>query len=453
MLNISPNSINEDFNQEDYSSLKLVNSKVSGKVFKKIMSYSFVIVLVFMFLPWTQNIRGDGYITTLDPKQRPQTIHSVIAGRIEKWYVNEGDYVSKGDTIVYITEIKDQYFDPRLLERTKAQLDAKSSSFDSYQEKIDALQRQIDVKEQNRKLKFQQNTNKLQQAKFKYTSDSMDLKAAEINYQIAEKQAERMDELYKDGLRSLTDAENRRNKLQEAKAKMIAAENKFRSSKNEVINARVEITSTDATYRDEISKAESELYAAMSAKFDTETEVNKLSNQLSNYQVRSSYYYITAPQDGQITKAIQVGLGETIKEGTPLVSIMPSNSELTVAMYVEPIDLPLVQNGEHVRIQFDGWPAIVFSGWPNTSYGTFGGVVVAIDRFISDNGKFRVLVAPDPNDHPWPDALRIGGGTNNMLLLNDVPVWYEIWRQVNGFPPEFYKINKTNPQNLDQKEK
>jgi len=451
MLNISQNSINEDFKQEEFRSLRLVNSKISGKVFKKIMSYSFGIGLVFMFLPWTQNIRGDGYITTLDPKQRPQTIHSVIAGRIEKWYVNEGDSVNKGDTIVYITEVKDQYFDPQLLNRTQAQLNAKTSSVESYEEKINALKRQIELKQQNRELKFQQNTNKLQQAKFKYTSDSMDFKAAEINYEIAVKQYERIEAMYQDGLRSLTDTENRKNKMQEAKAKLISAENKFLSSKNEVINARVEINSTDASYRDQISKAESDLYAAMSAKFDTETEVNKLSNQLSNYEVRSSYYYITAPQDGQITRALQVGLGETIKEGTPLVSIMPSNSQLTVAMYVEPIDLPLVQNGEHVRIQFDGWPAIVFSGWPNTSYGTYGGLVVAIDKFISDNGKFRVLVAPDPEDHPWPDALRIGGGTNNMLLLNDVPVWYEVWRQVNGFPPEFYKINKTNPKNLIEK--
>jgi len=158
-----------------------------------------------------------------------------------------------------------------------------------------------------------------------------------------------------------------------------------------------------------------------------------------NYSVRTGYYYITAPQDGYITKAIQVGLGETIKEGEKIVSIMPANSKLAVEMYIRPIDLPLVQKGEHVRIQFDGWPAIVFSGWPNTSYGTYGGTVVAIDNFISDNGLYRVLVAPDPKDHPWPDALRVGAGSNSMLLLNDVPVWYELWRQINGFPPDFYK--------------
>jgi len=439
MLNISRESLTNAVDSNAYGSLRHVDSLTSGQVFKKLMTVFFVVGLVFMFLPWTQNIRGDGFITTLDPDQRPQMIPSVIAGRINKWYVAEGDFVKAGDTIVYITEIKDAYFDPDLIERTRAQLEAKESSVLSYDEKIKALERQIAVKRDNRRLKMQQNRNKLKQAKFKFTSDSMDYNAALINYEIAKKQYDRIEELYDQGLKSLTDTENRKNKMQEANAKLISAQNKVLSSENEVINARVEINAMDAKFQDEISKARSELFSAQSARFDTETEVNKLKNMLSNYQVRQSFYYITSPVDGQVTQALQVGIGETIKEGAPLVSIMPDRSDLTVAMFIEPIDLPLVSKGEHVRIQFDGWPAIVFSGWPNTSYGTYGGEVVSVDKFISTNGMFRVLVKPDPQDHPWPDALRIGGGTNNMLLLKDVPIWYELWRQINGFPPDFYQ--------------
>lgn len=453
MLNISTNNINKGLDQNAYKSLRHVASLQSGKVFKKLMTFFFILGFVVMFLPWTQNIRGDGFITTLEPEQRPQTIHSVIAGRIQQWYVKEGDFVSAGDTILHITEIKDNYFDPKLIERTNAQLQAKTSSLESYGDKIKALERQIELKKQNRLLKLQQSRNKLKQSELKYISDSMDYAAAQINYEIGQKQFERIEKLYEQGLKSLTDTENRRNKMQEAKNKMISAENKLLTSYNEILNARMEINSIDAEYNDAISKAESDLYTAMSAKFDTETEVNKLKNQLSNYQVRNSYYYITATLDGQITKALQVGLGENIKEGTPLISIMPTKHELTVAMFVEPIDLPLIEKTQHVRIQFDGWPAIVFSGWPNTSYGTYGGEVVAIDQFISPNGKFRVLVKPDPNDHPWPAALRIGGGTNNMLLLKEVPVWYELWRQVNGFPPDFYKRNQTDPEQLNQEKK
>ena len=163
------------------------------------------------------------------------------------------------------------------------------SSVASYEEKIKALERQISVKRENRRLTMQQNRNKLNQAKYDFTSDSMDYNAAVINYDIAKKQFDRIDELYKQGLKSLTATENRKNKMQEANAKMIAAKNKMLSSENEVINARVEINSTDAKFQDEISKAQSDLFSAQSARFDTETEVNKLRNQLSNYEVRTIF--------------------------------------------------------------------------------------------------------------------------------------------------------------------
>jgi len=100
--------------------------------------------------------------------------------------------------------------------------------------------------------------------------------------------------------------------------------------------------------------------------------------------------------------------------------------------------------GEKVRIQFDGWPAIVFSGWPNASYGTFGGVVIAMETFISDNGKYRVLLAEDPEDRAWPNELRVGSGANSIALLEDVPIWYELWRQLSGFPPNYYQPETTS---------
>lgn len=173
--------------------------------------------------------------------------------------------------------------------------------------------------------------------------------------------------------------------------------------------------------------------------YDAEGAVTKLQNQFMNYSVRSGLYFITAPQDGYIIRTLQSGIGETIKEGAEIVTIMPALYDLAIAMYVKPIDIPLLEEGQHVRIQFDGWPAIVFSGWPNVSYGTYGGTVYAIDNYISPNGMYRILVAPDINDVTWPNALRVGAGTSSMLLLKDVPIWYELWRKINGFPPDYYK--------------
>jgi multidrug resistance efflux pump len=391
-----------------------------------------------MFIPWTQNIRSRGKVTTLKPDQRPQTIHSIIAGRIEKWYVQEGDFVHRGDTILFISEIKDEYFDPNLLSRTEEQLQSKEMSVNSYMEKVKALDNQIDALIQTSRLKLQQADNKLKQARLKIVSDSIDYRAAKTNYKIAEEQYNRMKQLYSDGLKSLTDLEKRELTLQKAQADMISAENKLLTSQNELINATVELTSVEAQYRDDIAKAESEKYTALSNMYDAEAVVTKMQNQYMNYSMRTDMYYITSPQDGYITKAIQSGIGETIKEGASIVSIMPAKYDLAVEMYVKPIDLPLLEKGQHVRIQFDGWPAIVFSGWPNTSYGTYGGEIFAIDNFISENGLYRLMVAPDLEDNPWPDALRVGAGTSSIILLKDVPIWYELWRKINGFPPDYY---------------
>jgi len=292
---------------------------------------------------------------------------------------------------------------------------------------------------QTSKLKIEQANNKLRQSHLKVVSDSIDLEAAKTNIDIAKLQYERMEKLYEDGLKSLTDLEKRKLTQQKALADKISAENKLLASRNDVLNARVELTSIAAQYRDDIAKAESAKFTALSNMYDAEAVVTKLQNQYMNYSVRSGLYYILAPQDGYITQAIQSGLGETIKEGEAIISIMPSQYDLAVEMYVRPIDLPLVEKGQNVRIQFDGWPAVVFSGWPNTSYGTYGGNVVAIDNFMSKNGMYRLLVSPDKEDHAWPEALRVGAGTNSMMLLSDVPIWYELWRNINGFPPDYYK--------------
>lgn len=442
MLNITYNKVKENI-QEQYSSLVLVNQKKYNRVLLKLLIGFSIVGFLLMFLPWTQNVRARGYVTTLKPEHRPQTIHSIIAGRIEKWHVQEGEFVKKGDTILFISEVKDEYFDPDLLARTDQQLKAKELTVSSYMEKVKALDSQVDALIQSQKLKMEQARNKLLQARLKITADSIDLETAKINFNIAKEQLSRMEELYKQGLKSLTDLETRKMQLQKTQAALISEESNLLTSRNEYINAKIELSSITADFKDKVSKSESEKYAAMSNMYDAEAVVTKLQNQYMNYSIRTGLYYITAPQNGYITKAIQVGIGETIKEGEEIISIMPSDYELAVEMYIKPMDLPLMKLGKHVRIQFDGWPAVVFSGWPNLSFGTFGGTVVAIDNFISPNGLYRILVAQDPKDHPWPSPIRPGAGTNNMALLNDVPIWYELWRQINGFPPDYYTPKQT----------
>jgi membrane fusion protein, adhesin transport system len=102
--------------------------------------------------------------------------------------------------------------------------------------------------------------------------------------------------------------------------------------------------------------------------------------------------------------------------------------------------VPLIQKGREVRLQFEGFPALQFSGWPSVSVGTFGGTVEVIDLVDSKNGEYRLLIKPKKDDEIWPKQIRMGSGVFGWVMLQDVPVWYEIWRQLNAFPPTLDKM-------------
>jgi adhesin transport system membrane fusion protein len=439
MLNISRNPINTKVDLTHYSSAKHVFFKDYYKQSKRFLSGFAIAAFIMLFLPWTQNISGRGKVTSLMPDQRPQTIQSPIPGSIQKWYVQEGQYVKRGDTIMRIAEIKSEYFNPNLVELTQQQRDAKSFSVKSYQEEVKAQEGRIIAMQGERQLKLEQAQNKLEQARLKVKADSIDLEVEKTNYGIAQIKFNRADTLFSDGYKARKDVEDAKIKLQETQGKLVGAEAKLLASRQGVINARIELNRIRNEYAEKISKAQSEKFKAQSSQFSSEAEVQKLENDVSNYTIRRGLLYITAPYNGFINTVFRGGVGQTFKEGEELVGIIPADIDLAVETFVEPIDLPLIHKGEKVRIQFDGWPAIIFSGWPNVSYGTYGGEVVAVEKFISKNGKFRILLKPDPEDHPWPEEIRAGSGAFTMALLEDVPIWFELWRQLNGFPPNYYQ--------------
>ena len=451
MLNISENNSQSNKSLSRFQTVKNLENRPHYKILNKIIAVVSIFGLIALFLPWTQNISGAGAVTTLKPNQRPQTIQSVISGRIEKWYVQEGDFVKKGDTIMFISEIKEDYLDPNLVQNTKNQVNAKKLALESYGSKVSVLSTQIQAIENEQKLKIEQALNKIKQSILKIKSDSIDLVAVKTQLKIANTQFNRATQLNKEGLKPMTDVEEKRLKLQEVEAKIITQENKLLTSKNEFINAKVEINRINAEYSEKVSKARSDQFTALSNQFDTEAQVNKLKNQYANYSIRNELYYIKAAQNGYVNRAIQAGIGENIKEGTPIATIMPSSFDIAVETFVNPVDLPLIKKGEKIRVWFDGWPTIVFSGWPDMSYGTFGGQIVAIENFISDNGKFRVLIAPDSQEDKWPSQLRVGSGAQTIALLNTVPVWFEIWRILNGFPPDYYKTAQKSSKEIKEK--
>ncbi len=442
MLNLSPhNSISNRVLGEHYNAFQRILPIRSGVLLARILMILSGLILIIMFLPWTQVVHGHGEITGKNPQQRPQQVPAVVPGRIEKWYVREGTHVKPGDTIVVLSEVKNRYFDPKLLERTESRVNSKEAAYKQYQQKVKNLEDRIQALKQNRELKLEQLKNKRRQAELRISSDSVELEAAKTDLRIAKNQLERFRKLQKKGLKSLSELQDKQLKLRSARAKKISAENKLLSSRNELINVKLERRRAKDRFRSKITKARSELNNARSKMNNARASITKLDNELSNYRLRSRNRVIKAPQKGRVTKIAKAGIGEIIQQGERIVSIMPDDPKLAVELYVRPVDYPLLYKGEKARLQFDGWPSIVFSGWPNISHGTFKGEIYAIDRYASKNGKFRIMIEPSENAD-WPDALRAGSGAKGMIILETVPVWYEIWRKLNGFPPNFYKPDK-----------
>lgn len=434
MINLSNNTVPESVKESTNAYLQeLVSTPKGAHVLKRWMLAFFIIFIITLFLPWQQNIRGKGTLTALNPAERPQSIQSVIAGRIEKWNIVEGQLVKKGDTLVILSELKDDYFDPQLPTRLNEQLQAKKEALSSYNAKADALQKQQDALVKNLALSLEKARNKVKQNRSKVAADSADVQAEMLQVKIANDRLLRGLSQEKQGIVSLNEMESRRLKVQETQNKLISVQNKLAISRQELINSQIELNSIGAEYAEKIAKASSDRSSALASVADGQSEISKIINKQASVDIRRGFYIVRAPQDGYVVKASKTGIGETLKETEAICTLQPINPNLAVELYVKAMDVPLIQQGRIARLEFEGWPAIQFSGWPSVSVGTFAGKVKVIDMIDSKNGEYRLLITSEEGH--WPKQLRVGSGVYGWIMLDDVPIWYELWRQLNAFPP------------------
>ena len=380
-----------------------------------------VAAVLAMFLPWQQNVQGTGTVSALRPQDRPQTLPAAIDGQIAEWYVREGQAVRKGQLIARISEIKEDYLDPRVIERTVAQRTGKAAAIVDKREAAGYMAEQVEVLERALALKLDQTRNKIRQ----YEAD---VRAAELDSAQKVDQLRRREGLYADGLVDLNSVQSFRLAVQKAAADLA-------EKRAGLGNARIDLAAVEAEYAKDIVKTRADRAKILAEASEGDAEVAAYDNKVASLEVRRGFYEVRAPQDGIVVQARKTGIGEQVKAGEPIVTVQPAESEQAVELYVKPMDVPLLRQGDPVRLQFDGWPALQFAGWPSVSVGTFGGRVAVVDQVASSNGQFRVLVVPDPKDEPWPRQVRMGSGVYGWAMLREVRVWFEIWRQLNGFPP------------------
>lgn len=418
-----------EYSSEVLPAIRYVSSPKSLQLLAIILLALFgVFFFLLVFLPWQQNIITTGRVVAYAPIERQQSINMPVDGRVVRWHAVEGAQVKKGDLIV---EIADN--DPEFLTRLKQQRNAAEETLKAAQTRVRNLEDRVHNLKETRETSILAAKSRIQAALDRVRASEQSLASAEATLFAAEKNMERQKKLNEKGLSSdrtfeLAIAEHNR-----SLAELQRAKNNIDVSKGEHEAAVAELNRTDADARTRIDEA---LAAKASAESDVAKAVSELSKAETLY-ARQAAQMITAPIDGIIHRVDSMQIGGYIKGGEPLATLLPVSSNLVVELFVGGHDIPLVTKGRKARIQFEGWPAVQIIGWPCMAIGTFGGEVINVDLTENGEGKFRILVAPDREDIPWPSSpfLRQGNRANGWVLLDRVPLWYELWRKFNGFSP------------------
>ncbi len=421
-----PTPVPDVLSDHEYlESAKLLVTPASHRLFFRIVVATLIVGALAMLLPWQQFVEGKGEVTAFAPSDRPQVVPSTIGGRIVEWFVQEGQVVTAGQPLLRIAEVKDDYLDPRTIDRYNEQLTGKSAAVVSKREKVRQLGKQIALLQQNLTLSQQK-------ARTRVAQYDADVRASVIDSATGLIQLQRQQTLFDQELTRLTDLENARVRYQNTIAKL-------QEKRQALQAAQIELNTVAIEYGEKVAKARSDQAATQAEVGEGSADVAKLRQNVQNLEIRNGFYVIRAPQNGTVVRAARAGIGEQLKEGETVVTIMPADAKQAVALKVKPMDVPLLSVGRRVRLQFDGWPALQFAGWPSVSVGTFGGTVAVIDRVPGASGEFRVLVTPDSTDEAWPRQLRLGSGVLGWAMLDEVRVGFEIWRRLNGFPPSLRK--------------
>lgn len=392
-------------------------------------------IAALLFVPWQQSVAGKGRVVTYDPNRRLQEIDAPISGRLTeiKTGLVEGAHVAAGEVLMKI-EVIDPFLKDRLadqFEATKRKLDADRTIVFAYEKQVEAL---IEVREQTQLAQDEF----VKVAEQKLLAEEENLKAAQAGFDQAEKDRIRRKELFEQKVESRFEWE-----VAERKAAEMAA--KVQQAKAYVAAAKSELAAKHAERNYKMREAQVKIDSATAVYQKSKGDVESTKKEYADIESKQllQVQSVIAPLDGYVLKLRSFQGGQIVSAGQPLVELVPSTEDQAVEIKVDGNDAPLVASFDStkqrrkVRLQFEGWPAVQFSGWPSVAVGTFGGVVATVDRSDDGQGKFRVLVVPDPDDRPWPDAdiLRQGVRVNGWVLLNQVPLGQELWRQLNGFPP------------------
>lgn len=399
----------------------------------KVVARTLVIFFVLataalIFTPWQQSVSGMGHVSALTPVERVQAISAPVEGRVSRWHVTEGVHVRQGQLIVELTDN-----DPFILDRLANERQAVSERLRMAEGRAAAHAERLGRLQESKANAVNAAANRVQMAAERIVQNEQAMRAAGERLTAARLNIARQKSLLERGLTSQRAVELAQQEFATAEAEVrraTAALNAARTEKRALEDDLRKVTA-DAGAAIESERAALNLARAEIA--NIKAELQRVDSRLARQQTLKVY----APRDGTLLRLLAQPNSELLKGGEPVALFVPDARQPTVELWLDGMDMPLVQVGDKVRLQFNGWPAIQFVGWPAVAVGTFGGVVRLVDAAETNGSKFRILVTPDPEDDPWPSSryLRQGVQAKGWVLLRQVTLGWELWRRFNGFPP------------------
>ncbi len=394
------------------------------------------LALVATFLPWQQTSRCEGEVVARLPQLRRQVVTSTAKGIVSsmKPDLREGSIVTEGEVIMELSAFsKDQ------LELTRQQEKSLMEKLNFEKAILQNTKDQVVTEQENLERSIE--------------STEADVRATLSKWKQAKAKKEAQTRVHDQALKDLQVSRKLRGEAepeiayQRAMNKEMAEEQNLIESHEAVNEAFEELNSKEQMLASKRKEVETKMIELRSKVAKSESEITSTTKELQDVLVKLGELdrlKILSPSSGRIQAILsQVGTN-TVKEGDKLFEVIPDTADLAVELNVRGLDLPLIHVGDEVRLQFDGWPAMQFVGWPSVAVGTFGGKVIAINPADDSKGLFKIIVGPDPEDpkqDKWPDSryLRQGVRAKGWVILSTVPLYFEIWRQLNGFQPTIEK--------------
>jgi multidrug efflux pump subunit AcrA (membrane-fusion protein) len=402
------------------------SSKAAG-VLGLVLSVLLVMFLVGLVVtPWQQSVSGRGRVIALSPTERHQRLESPVDGRISRVLVAEGQQVEQDEIVIEIADV-----DPRFMERLESEAELVRLREQAATGRREAIEDRVTALQRSRELALAAADARIDMAKERVRQAEQAAIAAEAQRDAAALNLPRIKELADKGLRSTRDAELAELDIKRAEAELQRAKATMQASTQEVTSLAADRRRIEQETTAGINDARAAENSAKAEQASARADIVRLDTRIARQLTQA----VRVPRQSSIFRVIAQE-GQLVKQGDPLIELVPVTTSRAVEIWIEGNDAPLVKPGRPVRLQFEGWPALQFVGWPQIARGTFGGEVKLVDLHDDGSGRFRVVIGPT-DEEPWPDpvVLRQGVRSNGWILLEVVPLGWELWRRLNAFPP------------------